>query len=502
MHCISIPKRFRSSGQGIVQVMGCLMVAGFIFSGAQKALCAQADWNAAGQKVQAKSQTMLTEAKTVITAVAEQRNEVTAGLETRRTAVSSLQERYDALVEEFEGLLAQEEALSLELADEQEAVKALEGAIRQAAKEADAMISDNPLTAVSPERRGVVAPLLDDHAFPGLPAIQQLVGLYFQEIELSAVVTRRQGTFIGRDGLQQNGQILHAGPFTTCYRTTDGDVGFLTPNADGSRLIAVAGYASTAIRKQIAAFMDRAAFALPVDVSSGAVFQRLTAEKTWLDWLQAGGILVWPILMVGAAGLLLGLERFITLGTKRAFSNKRMAKITGFVQRGDFEKCKVYCGKGKNFPACRVLGSALAQVGQSREVLENVLQEAILRELPRLERFLPTMNVLAAIAPLLGLLGTVTGMINTFQVITVFGTGDPRMMSGGISEALVTTQLGLAVAIPIMVLHHFLERRVDAILGDMEQKGTAFTVSLLKAGAVVVSPVDNGRSSAGKLLEA
>jgi biopolymer transport protein ExbB len=92
--------------------------------------------------------------------------------------------------------------------------------------------------------------------------------------------------------------------------------------------------------------------------------------------------------------------------------------------------------------------------------------------------------VLAAVAPLLGLLGTVTGMINTFQTITLYGTGDPRMMSGGISEALITTQLGLAVAVPIMILHHILERRVDALMGDMEEKGTSFTVALMQQGQI------------------
>jgi len=75
-------------------------------------------------------------------------------------------------------------------------------------------------------------------------------------------------------------------------------------------------------------------------------------------------------------------------------------------------------------------------------------------------------------------------MINTFQVITLFGTGDPKLMSGGISEALVTTQLGLAVAIPIMLLHHFLERRVDKILADIEEKGNSFTLTLLKQGVI------------------
>jgi biopolymer transport protein ExbB len=105
-----------------------------------------------------------------------------------------------------------------------------------------------------------------------------------------------------------------------------------------------------------------------------------------------------------------------------------------------------------------------------REAMENALQEAILREIPPMERFLSTLGMLAAIAPLLGLLGTVTGMIDTFHVITQHGTGDPRMMSGGISEALVTTMLGLSVAIPIMLAHTLLNRTVDTRIGQMEEK--------------------------------
>ena len=108
-----------------------------------------------------------------------------------------------------------------------------------------------------------------------------------------------------------------------------------------------------------------------------------------------------------------------------------------------------------------------------REDMENALQEAILREIPSLERFLSTLAMLAAIAPLLGLLGTVTGMIDTFHVITQHGTGDPRMMSGGISEALVTTMLGLTVAIPIMLAHTLLNRSVDNRIGQMEEKAVA-----------------------------
>ena len=113
-------------------------------------------------------------------------------------------------------------------------------------------------------------------------------------------------------------------------------------------------------------------------------------------------------------------------------------------------------------------------------MIESALSEAMLREAPRLERFLGALKVCAAVAPLLGLLGTVTGMINTFQVITTHGTGDPRLMAGGISEAMVTTQVGLAVAIPVMIVAAFLGRRVRNLSQDMEEKGLALMGTLLR----------------------
>ena len=121
----------------------------------------------------------------------------------------------------------------------------------------------------------------------------------------------------------------------------------------------------------------------------------------------------------------------------------------------------------------RVLLAGLAAKDLQREDMENVLQEAILKEIPALERFLSTLGMLTAIAPLLGLLGTVTGMINVFHVITLHGASDPRLMSGGISEALVTTMLGLSVAIPLMLLHNLLSRRVDRMIGDLEEQSVA-----------------------------
>jgi biopolymer transport protein ExbB len=115
-----------------------------------------------------------------------------------------------------------------------------------------------------------------------------------------------------------------------------------------------------------------------------------------------------------------------------------------------------------------VLATIIHNRSLQRQQLEDLVAEAILSERPTLERFLPAVNVIAVVAPLLGLLGTVTGMIATFSVITEHGTGDPRLLSGGISEALLTTQWGLMVAIPALLAHALLAGRVDHIIADME----------------------------------
>ena len=109
--------------------------------------------------------------------------------------------------------------------------------------------------------------------------------------------------------------------------------------------------------------------------------------------------------------------------------------------------------------------------GYSQDVLENALQESILKITPKLERFIPTLGLMATIAPLLGLLGTVSGMIQTFRIITEVGNSDPAMLAGGISVALYTTYFGLIVAIPVMVIHHMLKSQVEKIAVDMEERG-------------------------------
>ena len=161
-----------------------------------------------------------------------------------------------------------------------------------------------------------------------------------------------------------------------------------------------------------------------------------------------------------------------------------MAKLRQLVDQGNWEECKTLLSAEKNRLIPKILLTSLPFRKQKREDMENALQESILGEIPKIERFLSTLGMLAAIAPLLGLLGTVTGMINTFHVITYYGAGDPRMMSGGISEALVTTMLGLTVAIPIMLVHTLLSRRVETQIGQMEEKAVSFVNMVFKQKAL------------------
>jgi len=121
-----------------------------------------------------------------------------------------------------------------------------------------------------------------------------------------------------------------------------------------------------------------------------------------------------------------------------------------------------------------MLLTAISHADDEKELIEEALYEKMLHTKPRLERLLPFIALTAACAPLLGLLGTVTGMINTFNLITIFGTGDPKMLSSGISEALITTEYGLKIAIPALLVHALISRKAKGVMASMEQTAVGF----------------------------
>ncbi len=207
----------------------------------------------------------------------------------------------------------------------------------------------------------------------------------------------------------------------------------------------------------------------PLDVlqnkSLGAVLSRGQAPGVLegiAAWFRSGGVVMFPIGLVALFAAFLSAGRFLAFARRGTHPEKFMRGLRLLLDQGKFSEARQYCLQS-NTSLGDTLGAVLGRTGQDRESAEKTAQEAMLREVPTLEKWMPLIATLAAVAPLMGLLGTVSGMITLFQVITSAGTNDPRILAGGISEALVTTQAGLVIAIPVLLAHGVLSNRLDNI---------------------------------------
>jgi len=202
------------------------------------------------------------------------------------------------------------------------------------------------------------------------------------------------------------------------------------------------------------------------------------AEKTVIEIVQSGGIIGWVIVGLGGLTLLMVLVRIYLLRANSSNTYQLSDQVIQQVIAGDLEAAKKSC-EASSAAITRVLSNTLRHLKDDRDHMESVVHEAILRESSVLDRFGSAILVIASVSPLLGLLGTVTGMIATFDVITEFGTGDPKLLSGGISIALVTTKLGLIVAIPALLVGSVLSSWSRNIKRDMEHAALRVTNAFL-----------------------
>lgn len=212
---------------------------------------------------------------------------------------------------------------------------------------------------------------------------------------------------------------------------------------------------------------------VPVDFSLGEALRFANEADTIPTEIGKGGMVMWPILGLFAVSMLIVLIKTIQLmGVKQA-KDKDLDAIMDLLRQGKKEEALKY-GANVGGPVGELLKAAVEHADADKEVLEEVLYEVIIGTQPRLESMLPFVAVTAAVAPLLGLLGTVMGMIQTFKIITVVGTGDAGSLSSGISVALITTKWGLIVAIPTLICHALLSRMARGVIGSMEQAAVGF----------------------------
>jgi biopolymer transport protein ExbB len=433
----------------------------------------------AQQAKEALMQKAAEELKTAQQEAAQSRERIINDKSALKTAIAGLKvqnqrlrKEVDGLTAEYDALNEKEKILSRKLSEIDSMVRELVGVIRINAKDISALMNQNLQTAWVEKPSNFLEAIAGQSKFPGMEDIRKMTETLFDQIKMSGEVTLKKGIMVNRTGEEVEADILVLGCFTAAYRL-GGEVGFLNYSEAGRKLYALSRLPSGRLQKQISRYMEGQDEAVPVDISRGAALRQLTHELSLWQQIPKGGPIVWPILAILGLGVVIVIERVIFLLRRRFDADSVINRIDALAAHQDWDACQKVCAPYAEKAVVRVVKAGLNCWHMAREEMENTLQEAILKEIPSMERYLSTLGMLAAIAPLLGLLGTVTGMIDTFHVITQHGTGDPRMMSGGISVALVTTMLGLSVAIPILFAHTLLSRAVDNMIGQMEEKAVA-----------------------------
>lgn len=333
------------------------------------------------------------------------------------------------------------------------------GVVRQVAGDLSSTIEESMVSAQLPGRSEFLAELGQRRELPTVNELSQMWLEMVREIYQSGRVVKFTAPVVNSDGQLESGrEVVRIGVFNAIsdgmFLTWDGEELVEMPRQPSGRFQSMAQALQNASPGEVE---DMA-----IDGTRGAILASVVRSPTWAERRRQGGPVGNVIIALGVFGLLFSLWKGIVLFL-RGNAIKRQLK------REDADE-----------------GNALGRVmkvyqddpNQDVETLELKLDEAILRETAPLEAGLPLIKVLYVIAPLVGLLGTVVGMIVTFQQITLFGTGDPRMMASGISMALITTVLGLVVAIPLTIIHSLLHSRARALIQILEEQAAGIIARL------------------------
>ena len=302
-----------------------------------------------------------------------------------------------------------------------------------------------------------------------LPTIEEIERVWYEimrEMKATGEVSRFTATVINVDGTQTECDVVRVGVYNAVcgnsyleYVPTKGQYQFLARQPAG-RYTSSAGRVSSAD-----ASSGYVSFSVdPSGPSGGALLANLVQNPSLLERINQGGIIGYIILAIGGITLLYAIYKYVMLYMMGREVEAQLASST----------------PNSNNPLGRVLKVGASHMKETIDRLELKLAEAIMAERPSIERGISFVKIVSVVAPLAGLLGTVTGMIVTFQQITLFGTGDPKIMAGGISQALVTTVLGLVVAIPTTLAHSFLQSSARSVVDVLEEQATGIVAEKAK----------------------
>lgn len=285
-----------------------------------------------------------------------------------------------------------------------------------------------------------------------------------QSLAENSIVRKTQGAFFLADGQEVNGTIIKVGNIASYGNSPQGS-GPLAPAGEKKFKV----WRDSNKQAVVDMFNGQSSASLPIFLYESSVKSiEEKQKKTVLSVIESGGAIAWIITILGIFALILVVLRFWFLKRASASTEKILNKIVTNIESNDMEGA-IQVANSKKSSSSRVLYAVLRNIKRDREHIEDIVSESILHESTQLNRFGSLIMVVATVSPLLGLLGTVTGMITTFDIITEFGTGDPKALSSGISVALVTTEVGLAVAIPTLLFGNILSGWAEKIKDEMEK---------------------------------
>jgi biopolymer transport protein ExbB len=373
-------------------------------------------------------------------------------LDEARREFERRQRENQPLLEVTESNAAEIARLEQELQSVTEEMGDLASTFREFAGDFSVVLEQSMISAQLPERGGRLQSLAEGEGPPGIEAIQDLWLLLQEEMTEAGKVARFEAPVVRADGSAGQGEVLRVGTFSAF---ADGE--FLRYVPETGELLVLSRQPATRYRTAARDFAAATSGVAPiiVDPTRGKLLGMLSYTPSLRERIDQGGVIALIILALGAIGVLLSLWRAGYLGLV-------YLRIRGQLRTLDQPR--------SGNPLGRVLRAVEGVSLDEEELLQLKLDEAVLAEIPALERGNGVIKLLAATSPLLGLLGTVTGMILTFQAISLFGTGDPKLMAGGISQALVTTVLGLVVAIPLLFSHSLIAYMSRAMIQRLDEQ--------------------------------
>ncbi len=368
--------------------------------------------------------------------------------------------------DEYEKILAEvKEKLRIKSGDLGEVF----GTVRQVAGELSSELQESLISAQLPGRSAKIAQIAEGSSLPTSSSLEEIWFVLQQEMTESGKVARFEANVVNRDGAKQKQSILRIGPFNAIT-----DAAFLRYVSEKEQLVEPRRQPSgsqLSLAEEFFESSNEELLPVVIDPTRGTLISLLREKPNVMERISQGGWIGYFILCLGAVGVVVAIVRVIVLFGIDSSVKKQMASLNNL---------------SDDNPLGRVLLVDKSNTVDMHE-LESRLDEAILNETPVLERGQSVLKLFAATAPLLGLLGTVTGMIATFQSITLYGTGDPKLMASGISQALVTTMLGLLVAIPLLFLNSLLLSRSKALTQILYQQAAGLVVQRKEAQEQVQS---------------